>query len=107
VTRPEVKILEDGDQAKAVTEEHKPGQVDMYVDASVRNGRAGISIYITPSQVRISRTVASSKQANTHIIELMAISEAAIRSWDPTVTALDGYGRLTPATTVRIFSDAL
>ena len=47
------------EQARAIVEEYKPGQVDIYVDASVRKGRAGIGVYTTPSQVRILKTVAS------------------------------------------------
>ena len=61
VARPEVTILKDEEQARTVTENYKPGQVDLYVDASVRKGRAGIGIYAMPSQARISKVVANSE----------------------------------------------
>lgn len=69
VARPGVAIHEDGEQVRAIAEDVKPGKVDIYVDASVRNGRAGISVYATPSQARISKTVASSGQADAHFTE--------------------------------------
>ncbi len=54
-------ICKDLEQALAIVEDRKPGQVDIFTDASVRKGKAGISIYITPSKVKISKTVASSR----------------------------------------------
>jgi hypothetical protein len=77
VARPKVVIFKDEEQARAVVKENKPGQVDIYVDASVRKGKAGIGIYAMPSQARISKTVASSDQVDTHLTEFLAISEAA------------------------------
>jgi ribonuclease HI len=106
VARPEVVIFEGEEQSRAVIEDYKPGQVDIYVDASVRNGRAGIGVYATPSQARISRTVASSDQADAHLTELLAISEAANWPWGPSCVALDGDGVPVPASSIRIFSDS-
>lgn len=56
---------------------YKPGQVDLYVDASVRNGEGGVGMYTIPSSASISKTVASSDREYTHLMELLAISEAA------------------------------
>ena len=61
VARPEVIIPEDEEQARTIVEEYKLGQVDLYVDASIQKGRAGIGVYATPSQERISKVIASSK----------------------------------------------
>jgi hypothetical protein len=72
-----VVICKNDEQALAIMKDYQPGQVDIYVDASVRNGRAGISIYATPSNVNVSKTMASSDQADAHLTELLAISEAA------------------------------
>jgi ribonuclease HI len=106
VARSEVVIREDREQVAAFTEDRKPGQVDIYADGSVRNGRAGIGIYVEPSQARIWKTVASSEQADSHLAELLAISEAANWPWDPSCVALDRDGRPTAATSVRVFSDS-
>ena len=77
VAKPNVVIYKDEEHARAITKDYKPGQVDIYVDASVRNGRAGVGVYATPSKATLSKTVASSDQANAHLTELLAISEAA------------------------------
>ena len=53
-------ICKDDEQAQAIIEDYQPGRVDIYVDASVRNGRAGVGIYATPFNVKVSKTVASS-----------------------------------------------
>jgi ribonuclease HI len=106
VARPEVVICEDEEQARAAVEEYQPGRVDLYVDASVRNGRAGIGVYASPSQVCISKTVASAEQADAHLTELLAISEAANWPWGPSCVALDSDGHPTPASSIRIFSDS-
>jgi ribonuclease HI len=87
-------------------EDYKPGQVDIYVDASVRNGRGGVGVYATPSKATLSKTVASSDQADAHLTELLAISEAANWLWDPMCTAVDQAGFLIPASSIRIFSDS-
>lgn len=76
----------------------------MYMDASVRNGRAGIGIYAKPSRVRISKTVASSDQADAHLTELLAISEAANWLWGPFCVAHDSEGRPVPASSIRMSS---
>lgn len=106
VARPEVLIAEDEEQARAIIQDYKPGQVDIYVDASVRNGKAGIGVYATPSQVRISKTVASSDQADAHLTELLAISDAANWPWGPSCVAHDRDGLPAPASSIRIFSDS-
>lgn len=106
VARPEVRILEDKKQAQDITKDYQPGQVDIYVDGSVRKGKAGIGIYATPSQTHISRTVASSDQADAHFTELLAISEAANWPWSPSCMAFDRNGYPVPASSIRIFSDS-
>jgi ribonuclease HI len=106
VARPKVAILEDEEQAQTVIEDYKPEQVDLYVDASVRRGRAGIGVCAIPSQARISKVVASSDQADAHITELMVISEAANWPWGPSCTAFDREGLPIPASSIRIFSDS-
>ena len=77
VARPEIEMLKDIEQAQEVVKNYEAGQVDIYVDASVRNRKAGIGICAIPSQVYVSKVVASSNQADTHFAELLAISEAA------------------------------
>ena len=106
VARPEVMILEDKEQARMVIEDYKPGQVDLYVDASVHKGRAGIGMYTMPSQACISKVVVSSDQADAYVTELIAISEAANWPWGPSCTAFDREGLPVPASSIRIFSDS-
>lgn len=106
VARPEVVICEDEEQAQAAVGDYQPGQVDLYVDASVRNGRAGIGVFAMPSRVRLSKTVASSEQADAHLTELLAIRKAANWPWVPACIAFDSDGRKVPASSIRIFSDA-
>jgi hypothetical protein len=77
IPRPEVRILENTEQAQEITEHYILGQVNIYVDGSVCKGKAGIGIYTTSSHVYISRTIASSDQADAHFTELLAISKAA------------------------------
>lgn len=97
VARPEMVVSEGEEQARDIIKDYRPGQADIFVDASVRNGRAGVGIYVTPSGASISRTVASSDQADTHLTELLAISEAANWPWDPSCTARDQAGSPVPA----------
>jgi ribonuclease HI len=99
-------IFEDEEQSLAVIEDYKPGQVNIYVDASVRKGRAGIGVYATPSQAHISTIVASSDQADAHLTELVAINEAANLPWGPSSVALDGDGFPLPAYSIRFFLDS-
>lgn len=61
--------------------------------------RAGI-------QACISKTVASSDQADAHLTELLAISEAAKWPWDSSCMAMDQAGSPISASSVRIFSDS-
>ena len=51
--------------------------MNLYVDASVQKSRASIGIYAMLTKERISKTVASLEQADAHVAELIAISEAA------------------------------
>jgi hypothetical protein len=53
VARPEVIISEDEEQARTIIEEHKSGQVDLYVDASIQKGRAGIGVYAILSRLEV------------------------------------------------------
>ena len=106
VAKPEVTILEDKEQAQMVIKDYKPGQVDLYMDASVCKGRAGIGVYAMPSQACISKVVASSNQADTHVIELIAISEAANWPWGPSCIAFNREGLPVPASSIQIFSDS-
>ena len=41
--------MEDVEQAQNIAVNYKLGQVDIYVDESVRKGKVGIEIYTTPS----------------------------------------------------------
>jgi ribonuclease HI len=50
--------------------------------------------------------VASSDQADAHLTELLAISEAANWPWDPMCTAVDQAGFPTLVSSIRIFSDS-
>ncbi|KAF2807547.1 uncharacterized protein BDZ99DRAFT_523153 [Mytilinidion resinicola] len=106
VARPKVVIYEDEEQARAIVEEYKPGQVDIYVDASVRKGKTGIGVYAMPSRARIAKTVASSDQVDTRLTELLAISEASNWPWGLSCMARDRDGAPAPAPSIRIFSDA-
>ncbi|RYP19375.1 hypothetical protein DL766_008456 [Monosporascus sp. MC13-8B] len=89
VARPEVVIRKDKEQAEAIIQDYVPGQVGIFVDGSVRNGRAGIGIYATPCKARISKTVASSIQGDPHPTELLKINETAHWPWSPSSEALD------------------
>jgi hypothetical protein len=60
VAKPKVVICKDEEYARAIIEDYKPGQVDIYVNALVRNSRAGVGVYATLSKARLSKTVASS-----------------------------------------------
>ena len=60
VAKPNVVICKDEEHARAIIEDYKPGQVDIYIDALVHNSRAGVSVYATPSKVMLLKTVASS-----------------------------------------------
>jgi ribonuclease HI len=106
VARPEVEMVKDIEQAQNIVKNYKAGQADIYVDASVRNGRAGIGIYAMPSRICVSRVVASSDQADTHFAELLAISEAANWPWSPSCMAYDRDSYPIPASSIRIFSDS-
>jgi ribonuclease HI len=106
IARPEVEMLKDIEQAQEVVKNYKAGQADIYVDASVRNGRAGIGIYAMPSRVCVSKVVASSDQADIHFVELLAINEAANWPWSPSCMASDKDGYSVPASSIRIFSDS-
>jgi hypothetical protein len=88
VAGPAVVICEDKEQVQGIINDYRSGQVDIYVDASVRNGRAGVGVYATPS-VSISKTVASADQVDAHVTELLAISEAANWPWSPSCMAMD------------------
>ena len=55
VAKPNVVIWKDEEHARAIIEDYKPGQVDIYVDASVRNGRAGVGVYAMPSKATLSK----------------------------------------------------
>jgi ribonuclease HI len=72
----------------------------------VHKGRAGIGVYAMPSRARISKVVASSEQADAHVTELIAISEAANWPWGPLCIAFNREGPPVPASRVRIFSDS-
>jgi ribonuclease HI len=99
-------MLKDIKQAQEIVKDYKAGQADIYVDASVHNRRAGIGIYATPSQVQVSKTVASSDQANVHLTELLAISEAANWLWGPSCIASNRDGHPVLASNIQIFSDS-
>jgi ribonuclease HI len=99
-------MLKDIEQAQEVVKNYEAGQVDIYVDTSVHNGKAGIEICAIPSQVYVSKVVASSNQADTHFAELLAISEAANWLWSLSCMAFDRDGYPIPATSIRIFSDS-
>jgi ribonuclease HI len=106
IARPTVVICEDKEQVQDVINDYKPGQVDIYVDGSVRNGRAGIGIYTMPLKVSISKSVASEDQVDAHLTELLAISEAADWIWNLSCIAIDRTGSRIPASSIRIFSDS-
>lgn len=67
VAKPDVVIYKDEEHTLAIIEDYKPGQVNIHVNASVRNGRAGVGVYATPSKVMFSKTVVSSNQADAHL----------------------------------------
>ena len=77
VPKPNVVICDNKEHALVVTKDVKPEQVDIYVDASVRNDKVGVEIYAILSKASISKLVASSTQADAHFTELLAINEAA------------------------------
>jgi ribonuclease HI len=106
VERPEVVTCQEKEEAVAVINYYQPGQVDLFTDGSVRNGKAGIRVYAIPCHESISKPVASSEQVDAHLAELMAISAAANWPWDPACVACDENGKDMSANRIRIFSDA-
>jgi len=67
-------------------EKHNTGLLDVYTDASVRNGRAGIGVFITPN-TRVSQTRAQANAITTVMAELAAIWKAIhtvkTGAWNP------------------------
>jgi len=61
VAKPNVVIYKDEEHARAIIKDYKPGQVDIYINALVRNGRAGVSVYAMPSKATLLKTVAGFK----------------------------------------------
>ncbi|KAF2684708.1 hypothetical protein K458DRAFT_450661 [Lentithecium fluviatile CBS 122367] len=57
VARPEVVTCKKEEQARAIAEDYRPGQVDIYIDASVRKGKAGIRVYTTLLQLAGQRVI--------------------------------------------------
>jgi len=53
-------IYKDKEYAQAIIKDYKLGQVNIYINASVHNGRAGIGVYTTPFKVMLLKTVVSS-----------------------------------------------
>ena len=60
VAKPNIVIYKDKEHARAIIKDYRLGQVDIYVDVLVCNGRAGVDVYTTPSKATLSKTVASS-----------------------------------------------
>ena len=61
VAKPNVVIYKDEEHARAIIKDYKLGQVNIYVNTLVRNGRAGVSVYATLSKATLLKTVAGSK----------------------------------------------
>ena len=53
-------IYKDEEYTRAIIKDYKLGQVNIYINILVRNSRAGVSVYTTPSKVTLLKTVASS-----------------------------------------------
>ena len=60
VAKPNVVIYKDKEHAQAIIKDYKLGQVDIYVNTLIRNSRAGVGVYATPSKATLLKTVASS-----------------------------------------------
>ena len=89
VAKLDVVIYKDDEQALVIIKDYQLGQVDIYVNALVRNGRAGVGIYATPSKVQILKTVVSFNQANAYLTKLLAINKAANQLQDLLCMALN------------------
>ncbi len=48
MARPKVVICEGVEHTRAVIEEYPPGQLGIFMDASMRISKAGINIYVIP-----------------------------------------------------------
>lgn len=97
-------MCDNEENALVIIEGYEPGQVVIYIDASVPSGRAGVGVYAIPSKVSISNVVASSTQADGHLTKLPAISEAANWPCDPTCMAVDQDGSSIHGSRIRMFS---
>ena len=89
VAKPNVVIYKDKEYARAIIKDYKLGQVNIYINTSVYNGRARIGVYATLSKVMLLKTVASFNQADAYLTKLLVINEAANWPWDPMYMAID------------------
>ena len=53
-------IYKDEEHTQAIIKDYKLGQVDIYINTLVRNSRAGVSVYTTPSKATLLKMVVSS-----------------------------------------------
>jgi hypothetical protein len=61
VAKPNIVIYKDKEYAQAIIKDYKLGQVNIYVNTSVRNSRVGVSVYAMLSKATLLKTVAGSK----------------------------------------------
>ena len=52
-------IYKDKEYAQAIIKDYKPGQVNIYINALVRNSRVGVGIYAILSKATLLKIVAS------------------------------------------------
>ena len=99
--RPRTVICQDEEQAMAIASKRVPRTLDIFTDGPIRNGRAGVGVYIPQKQQELSITLRLADMTDAHAIELEAIREATQwLYWYFKKTRVHPYGR------VRIFSDS-
>lgn len=78
-------VIKDKDKALEDANEQVPGSLDVYTDASIRNGKVGIGIFGAGMQV--SQTIAPANTSTVLMAELAAVWMATYivyeRVWDP------------------------
>src|ERR1700712_2010788 len=84
-TAPVKTVIKEREEALQDADRRTAATVEVYADASARNGRGGIGVYID-ANTQLSETVSQADAATVLMAELAAIWRAAHlikRIWDP------------------------
>ena len=60
MAKPNIVIYKNKEYTQTIIKDYKPGQVNIYINISVCNSRAGVGVYIILSKVMLLKTVISS-----------------------------------------------